>query len=102
MATAIVQHHVTDYEKWYPVYVEHGAVRRQHGGTGHAIFRAADDPNNLIILNHFATLDGAKAFAQDPSLPDAMERAGVDSAPQVWLAEEVDAAEYAALAAAAV
>ena len=44
MAKAIVQHHVVDYDRWYPVFTEHEAVRRQHGATGHSIYRAVADP----------------------------------------------------------
>jgi hypothetical protein len=94
MAKAIVQHHVADYDKWFPVFTEHQAVRQSYGATGHSISRAADDPNTLVIVNEFATLEGAIGFTKDPSLPDAMARGGVDGAPQVWIVEEADAATY--------
>ncbi len=94
MAKVIVQHHVAEYDRWLPVFNEHEAVRRQHGATGHAIHRAVADPNSIVIVNDFASLDGARAFAQDPSLPAAMQRGGVDGAPQVWIVDEVDARQY--------
>ena len=94
MAKVIVQHHVADYDRWYPVFIEHGDIRRRHGATGHSVNRAADDPNIVVIVNDFATLEGARAFAQDPSLPEAMQRAGVDGPPQVWIVEEADEARY--------
>ena len=94
MVKAIVQHHVADYDRWYPVFTEHGDVRRQYGATGHSINRAVADPNTLVIVNEFATLEGARAFTQDPSLPSAMERGGVDGAPQVWIVEEAEARAY--------
>jgi hypothetical protein len=94
MAKAIVQHHVVDYDRWYPVFTEHEAVRRQHGATGHSINRAVSDPDTIVIVNDFATLEGALAFTQDPSLPAAMERGGVDGAPQVWIVEEAEAKRY--------
>ncbi len=94
MVKVIVQHHVTDYERWLPVYTEHAAVRRQHGATGHSIGRGVADPNSLVVVNEFASLDGARAFSTDPSLQDAMQRAGVDSAPQVWIVDEAEAATY--------
>lgn len=94
MATAIVQHHVEDYDRWYPVFKEHGEVRRAHGGTGHSIFRATDDPNTLVIVNEFSTVEGARAFAADPSLPSVMQRAGVDGAPQVWICDEGESETY--------
>lgn len=90
----IVQHHVSDYDTWYPVFGEHGAVRKMHGGSGHTINRAVDDPNSVVVVNEFKTLDGARAFMADPSLKDAMARAGVDSAPQVWLVDEAESVTY--------
>jgi heme-degrading monooxygenase HmoA len=94
MVKVIVQHHVADYESWFPVFTEHEAVRRQHGATGHSISREVADPNSVVIVNEFATLEGARAFSQDPSLPAAMAAGGVDGPPQVWIANEADARTY--------
>ena len=94
MPKVIVQHHVADYDRWYPAFTEHEAVRRQYGATGHSISRAVADPNTIVIVNDFATLEGAQGFAQDPTLPAAMARGGVEGAPQVWIGEEADAGTY--------
>lgn len=94
MVKVIVQHHVADYDRWFPVFAEHEAVRRQHGATGHSISREVSDPNSILIVNEFATLEGARAFSQDPSLPAAMARGGVDGPPQVWITNEADARVY--------
>ena len=94
MAKAIVQHHVVDYDRWYPVFTDHEAVRRGHEATGHSINRAVADPNTIVIVNDFAMLEGAAAFTQDPSLPAAMERGGVDGAPQVWIVDEAEGKQY--------
>jgi hypothetical protein len=94
MAKVIVQHHVTDYDRWIAVFNEHQVVRESHGATGHSVNRVASDPNTIVIVNDFATLEGALAFAQDPSLPAAMAKGGVDGAPQVWIANEADVAAY--------
>ncbi len=94
MAKVIVQHHVADYDRWFPVFTEHGSVRRSHGATGHSINRGAEDPNLVVVVNDFATLDGAKAFMNDPSLADAMSRAGVDAPPQVWIVDEAETLSY--------
>ena len=94
MAKVIVQHHVIDYDRWLPVFTEHEAVRRQHGATGHSVNRVVDDPNTVVIVNDFATLDGALAFTKDPSLPAAMAAGGVDGAPQVWIVNEAETRAY--------
>jgi hypothetical protein len=94
MAKVIVQHQVADYDRWLEVFKEHQAVRQSHGATGHSVTRAAADPNTIVIVNDFATLEGAQAFTQDPSLPAAMAKGGVTGAPQVWITNEADAAAY--------
>jgi hypothetical protein len=94
MAKVIVQHHVVDFDRWHAVFTEHEGVRRGHGATGHSLNREAKDPNTIVIVNDFATLEGARAFSQDPSLPEAMKRGGVDGAPQVWIVEEAEAKRY--------
>jgi uncharacterized protein (DUF1330 family) len=94
MAKVIVQHHVADYDKWYPVFKEHGENRRANGGTGHIVHRAVDDPNTIVVMNEFGTVAGAKAFLADPSLKAAMDRAGVDKAPQIWIVEETESERY--------
>ena len=63
MAKVIVQHHVADYDRWFPVFNEHEAARRQHGATGHSIGRDVSDPNTIVIVNDFATVEGARASA---------------------------------------
>jgi len=94
MVKVIVQHHVADYDRWYPVFGEHEATRRRHGAAGHSIGREVGDPNSIVIVNDFATLEGARAFSQDPSLPAAMERGGVQGPPQVWIVDEAESARY--------
>jgi hypothetical protein len=94
MAKVIVQHQVADYDTWFAVFNEHRAVRQAHGATGHSVCRVAGDPNTIVIVNDFASLEGALAFTQDPSLSAAMAKGGVTGAPQVWITNEADVAAY--------
>ena len=94
MTKVIVQHRVADYDRWLPVFTEHEAVRRGFGATGHSVNREVADPNTIVIVNDFATLEGARAFTQDPSLPAAMARGGVEGPPEVWIVDEADARQY--------
>jgi len=94
MTKVIVQHHVADFDRWLPVFTEHAAVRRQHGATGHVIYRDVSDPNTVVIVNDFATLEGARGFTADPSLPAAMAKGGVDGPPQIWFVDQAEAEQY--------
>ena len=72
------------------------STRSSAGARSHRplIDRDGGGPEHVVIVNEFATLDGARAFSQDPSLPGAMERSGVDGPPQVWIVDEAEARRY--------
>jgi heme-degrading monooxygenase HmoA len=94
MVAVIVRHRVNDFDTWKPVFDEHGAVRRSHGALGHQLFRSTADPSEQIIVNLFADAAGAQAFMSDPSLPDAMQRGGVEGQPDVYVCEQVEVVDY--------
>ena len=90
----IVRHKVRDYDTWLPLFQEHGIVRRQYGGLGDQVYRVNGDPNDLIVVNFFEDLERAKAFTQDPSLRETLDRAGVIGEPEVTFAQEAEEATY--------
>lgn len=94
MVGLIVRHRVKDYAVWKLVFDEHGDVRRKYGALGHQVYRDLDDPATITVVNTFRDADGAQRFAQDPSLKEVMERAGVISEPQLFFAEQADTADY--------
>ena len=88
MTTVAVRHRVADFETWLVTYKEHGAVREQLGCTADEVLRGEEDPNEVLVLTHWPTADAAHAFATDPSLPEAMKKAGVISEPRIEFYEE--------------
>ncbi len=94
MISVIVQHEVRDYDTWKPVFDEHGTVRKQHGATSHEIYRSLDNPNEVMIVNHFESREQGEAFVSDPSLPEAMQRGGVIGQPRVTFVGEPEIVSY--------
>src|SRR5437899_1317475 len=94
MVAVIVRHRVQDFAAWKPVFDEHGAVRRKHGALGHQLYRSQSDPNETIIVTFFKTLDGAQAFMNDPSLPEAMQRGGVAGSREIHVCEQYEVVDY--------
>ncbi len=90
----MVQHRVKDFDAWKPVFDEDAKNRKSHGATGHIILRVLDDPNDVVVLNRFGSRQQAEAFAADPLLKEAMDRAGVVGEPHLTWAEEVENVEY--------
>jgi len=95
VVTLVVFHHVADYESWKTVFDEHEGVRRGHGQLEHRVFRSVDDPNRVVVHNDFPGEETARGLMDDPSLGDALKRAGVTGEPWLGLIERVEQKRYA-------
>lgn len=78
MATTFVQHRVADYDAWRPVYDGVADLQRQGGVVEQAVYRAADDPSNVLVMHRFGSAGEARAFFDNPDLRKALADAGVD------------------------
>jgi hypothetical protein len=82
-ATLIVRHNVADYATWRKAYDEADAIRAKHGCTAERVLQSPSDPNDVVATHEFPSVAQAEAFANDPALGSAMQRAGVVGAPRV-------------------
>lgn len=86
MATLFVRHTVADYAAWRRIFDDFSPTQMEMGVTTKAVYRAAENANDVTVTHDFATLESAKAFAGSPELKAAMKDAGVTSAPTIWFA----------------
>ena len=82
-AWIMVTHKVESYEKWKPVFDSTAAMKRGYGWKQSMIMAIDGDNKNLLVMEEFASMEKAKAFATSPELKAAMGKAGVTSAPEV-------------------
>ena len=90
MSHMVGRHKVEDYAKWKAVYDEHDATRKAMGGRGHLLLRNADSPDELLVLEDWDNLNRAKEFAGSQELREAMARAGVTDAPDIYFCETLE------------
>jgi quinol monooxygenase YgiN len=82
-AAAVITHKVKDYGAWKAGFDAHASARKQAGLVGHHINRGCDDPNTVSIYLAARTQDALRAFADSPSLKQAMTSSGVVTDPVV-------------------
>lgn len=87
MATLFVRHQVADFDAWKKVYDEFDAERRTMGVTSHGVYQLDGNPNDVTVYHEFDSMDAAKAFVADPRLRNAMEHAGVQGQPDIWITQ---------------
>jgi hypothetical protein len=78
MTIMFLRHHVADYDAWRRVYDSVGELQREGGVTEEAVYRAEDDPNEVLVMHRFGSADEAHSFTENPELRKAMAQAGVD------------------------
>jgi quinol monooxygenase YgiN len=95
MVTLVIHHRVRDYDAWKSAFDQHEQVRRSHGELEHRVYRDIHDPNRVVVHNDFPSEAAAGAFQSDPSLTEAMARAGVEGEPGMSFIECAERKVYA-------
>jgi len=76
-----IHHKVKDYATWRKGYDEHEKSRISAGVTNGKVFRSAEDPNDILILQDVADVPKARAWLSGDDLKAAMQKAGVVGTP---------------------
>ncbi|HEU5004313.1 MAG TPA: antibiotic biosynthesis monooxygenase [Actinomycetota bacterium] len=94
MTTLVITHAVADYDAWKHVFDEHAASRKEHGCAAEELFRDPDQPGTVMNLMRYPSLEAAQAFLADPSLREAMGRAGVVGQPRIEFWDSIQAVDF--------
>ena len=84
-ARLFVRHEVADYGVWRKAFNAFASTQKKLGVISSAVYRSADNANDVTVIHDFHSVEKAKAFAASPELQAAMEKAGVKGAPQIWI-----------------
>jgi len=88
MSTVIIRHRVADYDTWKAAFDEHGSARRDHGLADTGLLRDEDDPSMVTVLMSTDDTARAREFFASDTLREAMQGAGVESQPDMWIAND--------------
>jgi heme-degrading monooxygenase HmoA len=89
MAFALVRLIVQDQAKWKTVFAEAQELRKKYGSKGVRAFAKTDNPNEIVILGEYESLDQARQLFQSQEFRDATQRAGTVGAPDVTFLEKI-------------
>jgi hypothetical protein len=87
MSRVFAMHKVKNFDAWKPTYDADVARRKEAGLTDVALFRQADDPNNVLMVWDSSDPSRLKAMAASPELAAKMREAGVVSGLRAWIGE---------------
>ena len=64
----MVLHRVADYAAWRQVYESVADLQKAGGVTSESVHRMAGDPDNVLVVHEFETVDEARSFFGGPEL----------------------------------
>jgi uncharacterized protein (DUF1330 family) len=80
---SLILHRVADYAAWRQVYDSVSELQKEGGVTAQSVHRMAGDPDVVLVVHEFDTVDQARAFFADPRLQSAMQQGGVVGPPRI-------------------
>ena len=81
-----IHHKVTDYTAWRKGYDAHEQSRRSAGLTNGRVFRSAEDPNDVVVLQDVTDVAKARTWVGSEDLKAAMQKSGVIGSPTIRFA----------------
>ena len=94
MASIVIRVKVADYAAWKRVYDEFDWFRKATGITAASVYRDADEPNTVLVVQRYKDMNGAHEFAESAELPAGMARGGVQGPPEIWFVEDIEHVVY--------
>jgi hypothetical protein len=77
---------VKDYAAWRTSYDGHEKSRLSAGITNGRVFRRAEDPNDVVILQDVADVPKARSWFGSDELKALMQKSGVIGSPSIRFA----------------
>ncbi len=77
MALVVVLHRVEDYEVFRGLYDSAVSLLKAAGVTAESVHRMADDPDNVLVMHEFDTMDQAREFFTSPLFLEVAGEMGV-------------------------
>ena len=81
-----IHHKVKDYAAWRAGYDGHEKSRVTAGITNGRVFRSAEDPNDVVVLQDVADVAKARTWVGSEDLKLAMQKSGVIGSPSIRFA----------------
>lgn len=89
MIVAAARHPVADFDQWKAGFDAYPPTA--NGARFARVNRSVDDPNTVLVVMGFDTVEAAQGFVSSPELAAKMEEAGVTAPPRIEIYEEIEA-----------
>lgn len=85
MQYVLIIHEVEDYESWKLVFDNTALIRKEAGERTYQILKYENNPNKVVHLSSWTSIEAAKQFFKSPKLVKIRAEAGVKSPDFIYL-----------------
>ncbi len=89
MSHVLIVHVVDDYSAWKTIFDSAAGIRKEAGERHYQLFRDAHDPDRVVHLSTWTSVDDACRFFESPRLVQIRKEAGVH-APEFLYLESIE------------
>ena len=91
MTRVVIRLNLEDYKMWRPIFDQLASARKEMGSQGGELLRSSQNPNEVFVLWHWESLEGARGFFEMPDWRDLMLAYGATEPPDVRIFDLVEA-----------
>ena len=92
MPQVLIVHEVEDYATWKAAFDAAAGLLAAAGELEYRLLRYENEPNRIVHLGTWTSLESAKAFFQSPEVEEIRRKAGV-KAPEFIYLEQLESGE---------
>ncbi len=85
MQHVLIIHEVADYPAWKKVFDAAATIRKAAGERSYQVLKFQEDPNRVVHLSAWTSIDEARSFFESPRLVKIRAEAGVKSPEFIYL-----------------
>ncbi|MBC7846183.1 MAG: antibiotic biosynthesis monooxygenase [Flavobacterium sp.] len=85
MKFVLIIHEVEDYIAWKNIFDNASGIRKEAGEISYQVLKYENEPNRIVHLSVWSSLEKAKQFFESPKLVRIRTEAGVKSPDFIYL-----------------
>ncbi|MBI5739320.1 MAG: antibiotic biosynthesis monooxygenase [Nitrospirae bacterium] len=93
MAFVYIRYRIENYKKWKTAFNDAFEMRKKGGEKSYRVFRSSDDPKEMVLLQEWSSIAGARRFINSKAVQQCMARAGVVGKREIFFLKEVPQAD---------
>ena len=73
-----------------PGFDANDSTRKEYGQVGYELYQVSDDPNEIVMIMEWDTVENAQRFLEESDVRERMEELGVVGEPEIYFLDSIE------------